>query len=234
MSDDNKMIAHCLFEQSGTFKNEFKKLGVQAFDYDILNEYGETDYICDLFAEIDRAYAGGASLFDEISPDDLVLAFFPCTRFEDQALLLFRGDMWQFKNYTAAQKLEYDLKIHEELAVNYATVTKLALIAIKKGLRLMIENPFTEQHYLRRYWSMKPAIIDRDRTQNGDHFRKPTQYYFIGFKPKNNLVFEMMDYNETKIVAKITKTEEKNRAAMRSEIAPQYASRFIRQYLIDT
>jgi hypothetical protein len=141
--------------------------------------------------------------------------------------------MWQFKNYTAAQKLEYDLKIHKELAVNYETVTKLALIALKKGLRLMIENPYTEQHYLRRYWSMKPAIIDRDRTQNGDHFRKPTQYYFIGFTPKNNLVFEMMDYNETKIVAKITKTEEKKRAAMRSEIAPQYASRFIRQYLID-
>lgn len=46
------MIAHCLFEQSGTFKNEFKKLGVEAYDYDILNDYGETDYIIDLFNEI--------------------------------------------------------------------------------------------------------------------------------------------------------------------------------------
>ena len=46
------MKAHCLFEQSGTFKNEFKKLGIEAFDYDILNEYGETDYQADLFAEI--------------------------------------------------------------------------------------------------------------------------------------------------------------------------------------
>ena len=41
-----------LFEQSGTFKNEFKKLGIEAYDYDILNEYGETDYQLDLFAEI--------------------------------------------------------------------------------------------------------------------------------------------------------------------------------------
>ena len=47
-----RMKAHCLFEQSGTFKNEFKKLGVEAFDYDILNEFGETDYQIDLFAEI--------------------------------------------------------------------------------------------------------------------------------------------------------------------------------------
>lgn len=53
------MVAHCLFEQSGTFKNEFKKLGIEAYDYDILNEFGQTDYQIDLFAEIERAYAGG-------------------------------------------------------------------------------------------------------------------------------------------------------------------------------
>ena len=46
------MKAHCLFEQSGTFKNEFKKLGIEAYDYDILNDYGQTDHVIDLFAEI--------------------------------------------------------------------------------------------------------------------------------------------------------------------------------------
>ena len=52
-----RMVAHCLFEQSGTFKNEFKKLGYEAYDYDIQNEFGETDYVIDLFAEIE----GGVS-----------------------------------------------------------------------------------------------------------------------------------------------------------------------------
>ena len=52
------MIAHCLFEQSGTFKNEFKKLGYEAYDYDIQNEFGETDYVIDLFAEIEGGYQG--------------------------------------------------------------------------------------------------------------------------------------------------------------------------------
>ena len=46
------MIAHCLFEQSGTFKNEFKKLGIEAYDYDIQDEFGETDYVVDLFENI--------------------------------------------------------------------------------------------------------------------------------------------------------------------------------------
>lgn len=52
--------AHCLFEQSGTFKNEFIKLGIQALDYDIQNNFGQTDYVIDLFSEIDNAYRGGA------------------------------------------------------------------------------------------------------------------------------------------------------------------------------
>ena len=46
------MKAHCLFEQSGTFKNEFKKMGIEAEDYDILDDYGQTDHKIDLFAEI--------------------------------------------------------------------------------------------------------------------------------------------------------------------------------------
>ena len=47
---------HCFFEQSGTFKNEFKKLGIPAEDYDIQNNFGETDHVMDLFVEIDKAY----------------------------------------------------------------------------------------------------------------------------------------------------------------------------------
>ena len=35
--------AHCFFEQSGTFKNEFIKLGIPAEDYDIQNEFGQTE-----------------------------------------------------------------------------------------------------------------------------------------------------------------------------------------------
>lgn len=50
---------HCFFEQSGTFKNEFRKLGYKAEDYDIQNEFGETENITDLFKEIKTCYEGG-------------------------------------------------------------------------------------------------------------------------------------------------------------------------------
>ena len=48
---------HCYFEQSGTFKNEFIKLGIPAEDYDIQNNFGQTDNVIDLFSEIDKEYA---------------------------------------------------------------------------------------------------------------------------------------------------------------------------------
>lgn len=49
---------HCFFEQSGTFKNEFIKFGIPAEDYDIQNNFGETDNVVDLFGEIENAYGG--------------------------------------------------------------------------------------------------------------------------------------------------------------------------------
>lgn len=60
---DIKGKIHCFFEQSGTFKNEFKKLGFEAEDYDIQNEFGETDNVIDLFAEIEKCYTGGGKSF---------------------------------------------------------------------------------------------------------------------------------------------------------------------------
>ncbi len=83
---------HCFFEQSGTFKNEFKKLGYKAYDYDILNDFNQTDYIIDIFNEIQRAYNDERSIFDKYDPNrDSIIAFFPCTRFEDQIIMGFKG-----------------------------------------------------------------------------------------------------------------------------------------------
>ena len=53
------MRVHLFFEQSGTFKNEFKSLGIEAYDYDILNDFAQTDYQIDLFKEIHTAFEGG-------------------------------------------------------------------------------------------------------------------------------------------------------------------------------
>ena len=227
------MIAHCLFEQSGTFKNEFKKLGYEAYDYDIQNEFGETDYVIDLFEEIRGGYDGKPSIFDKISTDDLILAFFPCTRFESRVPLWFRGEAQQQKNWDIYQKLDYSMNLHDELHEFYLLISKLVYVAKKKGLRMVIENPYMQPHYLTTYWCLRPTLIDKDRTQNGDYYQKPTQYWFINFEPHYNLVFEPLDYVETQVISKVKKKDGLSVKTQRSMIHPQYANRFIRQYLID-
>lgn len=54
---------YLLFEQSAVFRDEFRKLGYEAYCYDIQNNFGKTDHQVDLFAEIDKAYQGGGAEF---------------------------------------------------------------------------------------------------------------------------------------------------------------------------
>lgn len=221
------MKYHCFFEQSGTFKNEFKKLGYNAYDYDILNDFGETDYVIDLYDEIEKAYLGLKSIFDKlINENDTIIAFFPCIRFEAQVLLNFRGENAGFKNWSIREKLAYDLKLHDELNKNYTLITKLVMICIDKKIPLIIENPYSEQHYLKRYWCLKPSIIDTNRRDNGDYYIKPTQYFFINCEPKHNFIFEPLSLPKQKKVSEQSTVN-------RSMISPQYANRFIKEYIID-
>ena len=220
---------HCLFEQSGTFKKEFKKLGYEAYDYDILNDFGETDYVIDLYKEIEKAYDKKPSLFDKFEGGENYLnAFFPCIRFEHQIRMHFKGVAKQCQKMNVKEKLEYDLQLHKELSNLYELITKLVIVCINKNIPLIIENPYTTTHYLTQYWSLPYTILDNNRTLRGDNFEKPTQYWFINCKPKNNFIFEPRIINEKKKVNKnwISQVE-------RSLINPDYANRFIREFILE-
>lgn len=238
------MKAHCLFEQSGTFKNEFKKLGIEAYDYDIQNEFGETDYQVDLFAEIRGGYEGKPSLFDRISPDDIILAFFPCVRFENQIMLSYRGQAFQQKDWTYKQKMIHDMELLTETKENYDLVNMLFIICIDRELKLIMENPYSEEHFLRRYWCYPPSVIDKDRRENGDYFKKPTQYWFLNCEPQNNFLFEATEYNAIECsgfkgdswrdrrLSDYQKTGACSAKTARSMIHPSYARRFIRTQIL--
>lgn len=220
------MTFHLFFEQSGTFKNELKKLGYEAIDYDILNDFGQTDVVIDLFAEIEKSYAGWGSIFDNIAEDDMIIAFFPCVRFEAQIIINMRGDHIEIKKWSDDKKLEYSMKLNNELNHMYQLVSKLVIACIKRRIPLVIENPYSSQHYLTRYWPLKPAIIDSDRRRDGYWYKKPTQYWFINCKPKNNMLFEPIEFVEEKVIENI------RNQVQRSMIHPQYANRFLRQYIL--
>lgn len=165
-------------------------------------------------------------MFDNITNDDLIFAFFPCTRFENQIILHFKGAASQQKNHTLEKKLLKDIELHNELNLFYQIITKLVIVCIRKNIKLIIENPYSQLHYLTRYWALSPAIIDKDRTRRGDYYKKPTQYFFVNFEPKQEIVF---DYMELKPKQKtIENTHDK---VERSMISPIYARRFIKEFI---
>lgn len=219
-----------MFEQSGTFKREFRKLGMDAIDLDILNDFGETDRQLDLFAEIEKGYAGEPSIFDEITPDDLIMAFFPCTRFTEKVPLLLRTQLAQMQGWGTEKRLEYSRKIMSEVNDYYQTVCKLWITAVRGGQRMIMENPANSAWSLSVYFPIKAAVVHKDRSLYGDYMRKATQYWFLNCEPKNNFFLEDL---QAESIETLDRVKGANRQILRSMISPTYANRFIREYIME-
>lgn len=222
----------CFFEQSGTFKNEFKKLGYEAVDVDIQNNFGETDHVIDLFAEIEKAYGGGGkSIFDEITKDDLIVAFFPCIYF---SCLSQMSLSWSAKNYRRISGREATEKILERVhnrEVYFTLLIKMLQVARERGLRLIFENPWGLQTFLKSGFVQPPSVVDENRTLRGDYFVKPTAYWFINCEPTNG-----KSYQQPKVVKRLMWEKNNPIAGIcsedRSMISPDYARNFICDFII--
>lgn len=218
---------YCLFEQSGTFKKVFQELGYKAFDYDI-NKTENVDVQIDLFEQIFLTDAEMTkTIFDDIEKDDLVFAFFPCTYFSDQSQLLSRGDSFGQKSWCVEQKLRYSINKMEERTKFYMYLCKLCLIAIKKGFKLIIENPYGKENFLKQYFPIKPKVVLLNRQELGDFYKKPTQFFFINCVPEFHLWNKCHKTINNKI--KI----EDNKGFARSVISPAFAKNFIKTFIID-
>ena len=228
-----KGCVHCFFEQSGTFKREFKKLGYEAYDYDIQNNYGETDYQIDLFAEIEKAYEGGASVFDNIIKDDLILAFFPCIYFECLSMMAFS---WTYKNYKKLTRADATKKIIEREGNRhrfYLLLLKLVAVIEDKGLRMIFENPWAMQHFFKQGNFVKnPDIIDMDRTRRGDGFVKPTAYWFFGCEPTHGTTMQRGERREKDVMHSKKGKHAGLCSEERSMISPDYARNFIHDFIL--
>ena len=218
---------HCLFEQSGTFKKVFEKLGYKALDYDI-NKTKNVDVVTDLFYQISLEITkNDFNIFNDINKDDLIIAFFPCTYFSDQSQLLSRGDNFGQKEWSVEKRLEYSMQQMQKRQSYYSNLCSLCLIAIEKGLKLIIENPYGKVNFLKQFFPIKPGLIIKDRRTMGDFYKKPTQFFFINCEPEFKLHGGCFSTMNSK------KTIEKERGFERSIISPTFAENFIKTYIID-
>lgn len=178
---------HILFEQSGTFKHAFADEGYTAIDYDIENNFGETDNVVDIFNEIDNfLFQRNETIFDDMKKEDLVLAFFPCTYFCENNNLIFTSQHANMYNKTIVENLRTIESRELKRAAYYVKLLQLCEIAEYRGLRLIIENPYSVSHYLCNNFPYKPNVVYYDRRRYGDAYKKPTQFFFINCVPGYN------------------------------------------------
>ena len=234
---------HLFFEQSGTFKNEFIKLGIPAEDYDIQDNFGQTDHVVDLFDQIEREYdktrqdktRQDKTIFDDITKDDLIMAFFPCIYFCDNNTMYFEDTSFGFDemfNGKTFERYKYIIERNDKRNKFYKILWQLVAIVTKFELKLIIENPWNLNNlgYLQRNF-IKPSIIDKNRLLRGDFFKKPTAYWFINAEPTNGFTLQ---YNKVQKIVNQAKAA-KNAGLCseeRSMISPDYARNFICDFIL--
>ena len=222
---------HCFFEQSGTFKNEFIKLGIPAEDYDIQNNFGETDHVIDLFAEIEKGYDNKPSIFDNIRQNDLIMAFFPCIYFSCLSQMAFRFTYRNYQKITDQQKIIEILKRAEMREEFYKLLLKFVGICIARGIRMVFENPYTTDTYLKANFVKEPDIVDNNRMLRGDYFVKPTGYWFFNCVPTIGFSFQK-DKQPKKLMWCRKAPQAGICSEERSMISPDYARNFICDFII--
>lgn len=234
---------HCLFEQSGTFRDMFRSHGHKAYCYDIQDEYGKTDFRIDLFKQIENAYdeithksccQSNTTIFQAMNPkEDFVMAFFPCTYFCDMNELLFTcqggggvvgsgGNMK--RNITNIKKV---IEREKTRSYFFSVFLKMCLILEELKIKTIIENPYNNnKNFLCRYSPYLPTYIEKNRAAWGDKFVKPTMYIAINFDMNETFYFYDLNINTLKIEKDI-----KAGSKERSEITPRYANNFYKRFI---
>lgn len=231
------MIYHCLFEQSGTFKNVLKANGYQAFDYDILNDYGQTDRKIDIFKEIELEYDnivnGGVynTIFSQMTKEnDFILAFFPCTHF-------YGLNQFQYKLLIAGKKRTLDkkaitrlIKRNNERTQYFNLYMMLCFICQSKGLKCIIENPAScsgNHSFLELFSPIPIGYRETNRQKWGDYFRKPTNYFAINFE----MIESYVEPTPCRKEEKKTILDSVFGMSARSMISSLYAENFYKRFL---
>lgn len=175
---------------------------------------------------------GQESIFDKMTKDDLIMAFFPCIYFE-----AMQANYYSMKTnnlYKLPKKEQYKVVLDRISKRNlfYETLYKMYAIFDLRGLRAIIENPSTKPHFLLHSSNfIPPTFIDNNRMLRGDYYVKPTAYWYINCEPTYG-----KSYQNDKEKKTINKTKKSSKAGLYSEerslISPDYARNFICDFII--
>ena len=113
----------------------------------------------------------------------------------------------------------------------FAFAVKMFGIVKERGLRMVMENPWSEQTFLKQNFPLKPSVIDNNRTLRGDYYVKPTAYWFVGCEPTFGETFQPRP--KWKNICQIEPNRQPGLCnEERSMISPDYARNFICDFIL--
>jgi len=141
---------------------------------------------------------------------------------------------WTHRNYiNMSDKEKTDLILqrsaNREKYFSYAV--KMHSLCYQRNVRLVMENPWSEQTFLKTNFITNPTIVDNNRLLRGDFYIKPTAYWFVNCKPTFGRSFQ-----PRKAGKNICQIEPNRIAGLcneeRSMISPDYARNFICDFIL--
>ena len=129
------------------------------------------------------------------------------------------------------EKADIILKRSHLRSYFYDLALKMFTVCDIRGIRLIVENPYSIQHFLVGNFPYKAAFVDHNRAARGDYFNKPTQYWFINCVPTSGQSFQ-----NAKIHKKIANVKPSAYGGLcseeRSHISSDYARNFICDFIL--
>ena len=139
-----------------------------------------------------------------------------------------------FKNFSIKEKTDYIIDRAEKRELFWRTAIKMISICKQRNLRIIMENPWSEQTFLKSNFIEPPTIIDSNRRLRGDYFVKPTAYWFINCKNTEGQTFQspkkLLTENHYGSAKPIN--GERVCSEERSMISPDYARNFICDFIL--
>jgi len=144
---------------------------------------------------------------------------------------------FSFDSINNRHKPDYDrtkdaIERLEKRTYFHTLLYKLTYIVQRLKIRMIIENPYTKPNYLINTQNFpKPTIIDKNRMERGDYFKKPTAYWFFNCEPTYG--FSYQNDKEQKFIKKCRQGKEAGICSEeRSMISPDYARNFICDFIL--
>lgn len=141
---------------------------------------------------------------------------------------------WGYTNYRCLsykERTDEILKRVNNREYFFGLATKMLCVAKERGIRLIMENPWSQQTYLKANFVLPPTFVDNNRRLRGDYFTKPTAYWFINCEPTHGFS-EQHDKKRVRILDCKGSGQAGICSEERSMISPDYARNFICDFIL--